>query len=59
MNTLAEERGTTLLAVARDAIAERLGEAGIGQGTHASWLQEPGASFQIREKPRLGRKVVH
>ena len=45
MNTLAEERGTTLLAVARDAIAERLGEAGIGQGTHASWLQEPGASF--------------
>jgi AmmeMemoRadiSam system protein A len=45
MNTLAEERGTTLLTVARDAIAERLGEAGIGQGPHAGWLQEPGASF--------------
>jgi len=40
-----QERGATLLAVARDAIAERLGEAVTGHATNAAWLQEPGASF--------------
>ncbi|MEZ5542966.1 MAG: AmmeMemoRadiSam system protein A [Pseudomonadota bacterium] len=34
----------TLLAVARDAIARRLGAAGVAY-TPAAWLLEPGASF--------------
>lgn len=44
MNARPEDRGATLLAVARDAIARRLGAAGIDYDLSA-WLQEPGASF--------------
>jgi hypothetical protein len=38
------EYGDVLLAVARNAIAMRLGEQGIRHELHG-WLQEPGASF--------------
>ncbi len=44
MNGVAEACGETLLAVARDAIAQRLGEAGVSHDPRA-WLLEPGASF--------------
>jgi AmmeMemoRadiSam system protein A len=44
MNTLPETRDITLLAVARDAIAQRLGAGGVDY-IPPSWLQEPGASF--------------
>lgn len=44
MNVALPEQGPTLLALARDAIARRLGEPGV---THdlPGWLQEPGATF--------------
>lgn len=38
------DRGPTLLAIARGAIAEQLGEPGPGYEA-AGWLQEPGATF--------------
>jgi hypothetical protein len=44
VNTQQEARGATLLAVARDAIAQRLGVSGASHEAQA-WLQEPGASF--------------
>jgi hypothetical protein len=44
MNMLPETRDTTLLAVARDAISQRLGAGGVDYVPPA-WLQEPGASF--------------
>ncbi len=39
-----ELRGETLLAVARNAIATRLGEPGISHEDHP-WLHDPGATF--------------
>jgi len=39
------ERGASLLAIARGAIAETLGEAAPLQESAAGWLEEPGASF--------------
>jgi AmmeMemoRadiSam system protein A len=39
------ERGATLLAIARGAIAASLGEAGPIPEPAAGWLDEPGASF--------------
>ncbi len=44
MNRLPDVQGQILLAVARDAIAQRLGETGVVHEPGA-WLQEPGASF--------------
>ncbi|MGB5472746.1 MAG: AmmeMemoRadiSam system protein A [Gammaproteobacteria bacterium] len=44
MNRLPDAQGAILLAVARDAIAQRLGSAGVGHDLQ-DWLQEPGASF--------------
>lgn len=44
MSTLPDTRDSTLLAVARDAIARRLGERGLDY-TQPGWLHEPGASF--------------
>ena len=38
------ERGTTLLAIARGAIAQALGRS-VAMHEHAHWLQEPGATF--------------
>ncbi|MDZ7652957.1 MAG: AmmeMemoRadiSam system protein B [Burkholderiaceae bacterium] len=43
-STSAEERGPTLLAHARAAIARRLGLAAVA-APHASFLDEPGATF--------------
>jgi AmmeMemoRadiSam system protein A len=40
-----ETEGAILLAVARDAIAQQLGVAGIEHELQQDWLQEPGASF--------------
>ena len=42
---MSAERGATLLAIARGAIAASLGEAGPSQGPATGWLAEPGASF--------------
>jgi AmmeMemoRadiSam system protein A len=42
---MSAERGPTLLAIARGAIAASLGEAGPSRTTGAEWLEEPGASF--------------
>lgn len=44
MSTRSASDGATLLVVARDAIAERLGAAVTGYAM-ADWLREPGASF--------------
>ncbi len=44
MNRLPDAQGAILLAVARDAIAQRLGSAAVGHDLQ-DWLQEPGASF--------------
>jgi AmmeMemoRadiSam system protein A len=41
---MTDDRGDTLLALARNAIAERLG-LGNGIGASGDWLQEPGATF--------------
>ena len=42
---MSAERGATLLAIARGAIAASLGEAEPIRGAAADWLDEPGASF--------------
>jgi len=42
---MSAERGATLLAIARGAIAASLGEAGPNEGHAAGWLEQPGASF--------------
>ena len=42
---MSAERGATLLAIARGAIAASLGESGPSEGPAAGWLEEPGASF--------------
>jgi len=42
---MSAERGATLLAIARGAIAASLGEAGPSHAPGAGWLEEPGASF--------------
>jgi AmmeMemoRadiSam system protein A len=39
-----DAQGDTLLAVARDAIASRLGASGVSHAPHP-WLHEPGATF--------------
>jgi AmmeMemoRadiSam system protein A len=44
MNSVRPEQGTTLLALARDAIARRLGIPGVAH-ERPGWLQEPGATF--------------
>ena len=41
---MAEIQGGTLLAVARNAIATRLGEPGVSHADH-SWLHDPAATF--------------
>jgi len=41
---MTDERGITLLAVARDAIARHLGVTG-NEPAMAGWLEEPGATF--------------
>jgi AmmeMemoRadiSam system protein A len=42
---MSAERGLTLLAIARGAIAASLGEPAPRQGPVAGWLDQPGASF--------------
>ncbi len=44
VNRLPDAQGAILLVVARDAIAQRLGSAGVDHDLQ-DWLQEPGASF--------------
>jgi AmmeMemoRadiSam system protein A len=44
MNTVAVEQGSTLLALARDAIARNLGLPGVAHD-RPDWLLEPGATF--------------
>ncbi len=40
-----EERGRTLLGIARGAIGSRLGQAAPPRVDHPAWLAQPGASF--------------
>jgi AmmeMemoRadiSam system protein A len=42
---MSDERGASLLAIARGAIAASLGEAGPAPVPASGWLAEPGASF--------------